>query len=141
MYIIYRNSRNWVFFFLVKLLFYKTNSLCCLVLGVFYAKIWVPQKGYIDKRTCSNTCFDTIFRGLQSLLMEYVMLIYMFNHCDFSLKLKLVTKVVFWIAQVPMRIQEQPRTNMFISMLPGRHLVSGYLPLCSFYWPMRASTT
>lgn len=64
MYIIYRNSRNWVFFVLVKLLFYKTNSLCCLVLGVFYAKIWVPQKGYIDKRTCSNTCFDTIFRGL-----------------------------------------------------------------------------
>lgn len=52
------------FFFSVKLLFYKTNSLCCLVLGVFYAKIWVPQKGYIDKRTCSNTCFDTIFRGL-----------------------------------------------------------------------------
>lgn len=34
-----------------------------LHIGVFYAKIWVPQKGYIDKRTCSNTCFDTIFRG------------------------------------------------------------------------------
>lgn len=48
----------------VKFLFCKTNSLCCLVIGVFYAKIWVPQKGYIDKRTCSNTCFDTIFRGL-----------------------------------------------------------------------------
>lgn len=79
----------------VKFLFCKTNSLCCLVIGVFYAKIWVPQKGYIDKRTCSNTCFDTIFRGLYSLIVKYVMLCYMFNHCEFSLQLKMVTKVVF----------------------------------------------
>ncbi|XP_061165034.1 uncharacterized protein LOC133173988 [Saccostrea echinata] len=34
-----------------------------LHIGVFYAQIWVPQKGYIDRRTCRNTCFDTIFRG------------------------------------------------------------------------------
>lgn len=106
MYIIYRNSRNWVFFVLVKLLFYKINLLCCLVLGVFYVKIWVLQKGYIDKRICLNICFDIIFRGLQLLFMEYVMLIYMFNYCDFSLKLNMVIKVVFWIVQVFMRIQE-----------------------------------
>lgn len=121
-------------FFLVKFLFCKINLLCCLVLGVFYVKIWVLQKGYIDKRICLNICFDIIFRGLQLLIMEYVMLIYMFNRCDFSLKLKMVIKVVFWIVQVFMKIQELFRINMFILMLFGRRFVFGYLLLCLFYW-------
>ncbi|XP_005097180.1 uncharacterized protein LOC101852763 isoform X1 [Aplysia californica] len=32
-------------------------------IGVFYMKIWVPDKPPIDKRECTCSCFDTIFRG------------------------------------------------------------------------------
>lgn len=69
------------------------------------------------------------------------MLKYGFHRRDILTKEPVQIPALIPSSEVPMRIQEQPRTNMFISMLPGRHLVSGYLPLCSFYWPMRASNT
>ncbi|GFO14060.1 hypothetical protein PoB_004056500 [Plakobranchus ocellatus] len=32
-------------------------------IGVFYLKIWVPDKPPVDKRACTCSCFDTVFRG------------------------------------------------------------------------------
>lgn len=34
-----------------------------LHIGVFYLKIWVPDKPQIDRRSCTCSCFDTVFRG------------------------------------------------------------------------------
>lgn len=34
-----------------------------LHIGVFYMKIWVPDKPPIDRYGCTCSCFDTIFRG------------------------------------------------------------------------------
>ncbi|KAK3769927.1 hypothetical protein RRG08_048138 [Elysia crispata] len=34
-----------------------------LHIGVFYLKIWVPDKPQVDKRACTCSCFDTVFRG------------------------------------------------------------------------------
>ncbi|KAL5003898.1 hypothetical protein ScPMuIL_017354 [Solemya velum] len=34
-----------------------------LHIGVFYMKIWVPDKPHINKKSCKCTCFDTIMRG------------------------------------------------------------------------------
>ncbi|KAI8772530.1 uncharacterized protein LOC106063482 isoform X1 [Biomphalaria glabrata] len=34
-----------------------------LHIGVFYLKIWVPDKPPIDKQACTCSCFDTVFRG------------------------------------------------------------------------------
>ncbi|XP_025080095.1 uncharacterized protein LOC112555793 isoform X2 [Pomacea canaliculata] len=34
-----------------------------LHIGVFYMKIWVPDKPKIDRYGCTCSCFDTVFRG------------------------------------------------------------------------------
>ncbi|KAK7484283.1 hypothetical protein BaRGS_00024532, partial [Batillaria attramentaria] len=34
-----------------------------LHIGVFYMKIWVPDKPPIDRYGCTCSCFDTVFRG------------------------------------------------------------------------------
>lgn len=69
------------------------------------------------------------------------MLKYGFHRRDILTKEPVQIPALIPSSEVPMKIQELPRTNMFISMLPGRRLVSGYLLLCSFYWPTRASNT
>lgn len=69
------------------------------------------------------------------------MLKYGFHRKDTLTKEPVQIHALIPSSEVPMRIQELPRTNMFISTLPGRRLVSGYLLLCSFYWLMRASNT
>ncbi|XP_076454002.1 uncharacterized protein LOC143289065 isoform X2 [Babylonia areolata] len=34
-----------------------------LHIGLFYMKIWVPDKPQIDRYGCTCSCFDTVFRG------------------------------------------------------------------------------
>lgn len=39
--------------------------------GVFYLKIWVPDKPPIDRQGCTCSCFDTVFRGKDVSCLYY----------------------------------------------------------------------
>ncbi|KAL8595601.1 hypothetical protein ACOMHN_025638 [Nucella lapillus] len=51
-----------------KFLAFLLTTLCVVLLpylhiGVFYMKIWVPDKPPVDRYGCTCSCFDTVFRG------------------------------------------------------------------------------
>ncbi|CAG5117828.1 unnamed protein product [Candidula unifasciata] len=67
-----------------------------LHIGVFYLKIWVPDKPPVDRQGCTCSCFDTVFRGRYEMpgLVTYKHVY--FNATANTFKIW-VTTVVFFI--------------------------------------------
>uniref|UniRef100_A0A0B6ZY17 Uncharacterized protein n=2 Tax=Arion vulgaris TaxID=1028688 RepID=A0A0B6ZY17_9EUPU len=66
-----------------------------LHIGVFYLKIWVPDKPPVDRRGCTCSCFDTVFRGRYEMpgLVTYKHVY--FNATSNTLKIWVVTALFF----------------------------------------------
>lgn len=67
-----------------------------LHIGIFYLKIWVPDKPPIDKQTCTCSCFDTVFRGRYEMPGPVTYKHVYFNATANTFKIW-VTTIVFFI--------------------------------------------
>lgn len=47
--------------------------------GIFYLKVWVPNKPPVDKDNCTCSCFDTVFKGNYCFLLLQVV-VYIQKH-------------------------------------------------------------
>ncbi len=93
--------------------------------GVFYLKIWTPDKPNVDQANCKCDCFDTVFRGA-----EYVVVTF-FSHlsskqCNVSMLHIKCNEIDarIWSFQVGTNIRPVP-TNTSTSMLRAIPFKSG----------------